>query len=168
MSKLSRRDRPEKEIPKGLKYRPSYPDRFGSLVDAREWALTFFAYSNHEHRHSGIGLLTPAMVHRGQAVEQVAARAQVLEAAYAAHPERFVRGCPRPPEVPTAVWINPPSKGACPPERCSTTGARTGPMGSAGAAASRVSAAHRPLDAAVPADNPGPGGVPVGGDTNAP
>jgi putative transposase len=153
---------------KTLKYRPSYPDRFGSLVDARAWARAFFAWYNQEHRHSGIGLLTPAMVHRGQADEQVAARAQVLEQAYTAHPERFVRGCPRPPAVPSAVWINPPSTGERPPERCSTTGATTGQIPSAGAAVSRVSAAHRPLDTAVPADNPGPGGVPVGGDTNAP
>jgi putative transposase len=153
---------------KTMKYRPGYPDRFGSLVDARQWAREFFAWYNHEHRHSGIGLLTPAIVHRGQAVEQVAARAQVLSEAYAAHPERFVRGCPRPPEVPSAVWINPPTMGEQPPERCSTAGATMGPLPSAGAAVSRVSAAHRPLDTAVPADNPGPGGVPVGGDTNAP
>jgi putative transposase len=97
---------------KTLKYRPSYPDRFGSLVDARQWAREFFAWYNHEHRHNGIGLLTPAMVHRGQADEQVAARQQVLNAAYAAHPERFVRGRPTPPELPTAVWINPPATAA--------------------------------------------------------
>ena len=128
---------------KTLKYRPSYPDRFGSLVDARQWARAFFAWYNHEHRHSGIGLLTPAMVHGGQVDEQVAARQQVLSEAYAAHPERFVRGCPRPPKVPTAVWINPPSMGARPPERCSTTGA-------------------------APVDNTGPRGVPAVVDTNAP
>lgn len=153
---------------KTLKYRPSYPDRFGSLVDARQWAREFFAWYNHEHRHSGIGLLRPAMVHGGQMVEQVAARQQVLDEAYAAHPERFVRGCPRPPEVPAAVWINPPSTGERPPEPCSTTGATTGPIPSAGTAVSRVSAAHRPLDAAAPADNTGPGGVPAVVDTNAP
>lgn len=94
---------------KTLKYRPSYPDRFGSLVDARQWAREFFAWYNHEHRHSGIGLLTPAMVHGGQAEERVAARQQVLDAAYAAHAERFVRGRPTPPELPAAVWINPPA-----------------------------------------------------------
>jgi putative transposase len=95
---------------KTLKYRPSYPDRFGSLADARQWARDFFVWYNHEHRHSGIGLLTPAMVHCGQANEQVAARQKVLDAAYAAHPERFVRGRPIPPELPTAVWINPPAR----------------------------------------------------------
>lgn len=94
---------------KTLKYRPSYPDRFGSLMDARQWARDFFEWYNHEHRHSGIGLLTPAMVHRGQADDVVQARQQVLDIAYAAHPERFVRGRPVPPEVPTAVWINPPA-----------------------------------------------------------
>jgi putative transposase len=95
---------------KTLKYRPSYPERFGSLMDARAWARPFFYWYNHEHRHSGIGLLTPATVHAGQASEQVAARQEVLDAAYAAHPERFVAGRPLPPAVPTAVWINPPTK----------------------------------------------------------
>jgi putative transposase len=94
---------------KTLKYRPSYPDRFGSLVDARQWAREFFQWYNHEHRHSGIGLLTPAMVHGGQAADVVAARQQVLDTAYAAHPERFVRGQPVAPPPPTAVWINPPT-----------------------------------------------------------
>jgi putative transposase len=94
---------------KTLKYRPSYPDRFGSLIDARAWARPFFHWYNHIHRHSGIGLLSPATVHAGQASAQVAARQQVLDLAYQAHPERFVRGRPTPPPVPTAVWINPPS-----------------------------------------------------------
>jgi putative transposase len=94
---------------KTLKYRPSYPDRFGSLIDARAWARPFFHWYNHIHRHTGIGLLSPATVHAGQASAQQAARQQVLDLAYRAHPERFVRGRPVPPAVPTAVWINPPS-----------------------------------------------------------
>jgi len=94
---------------KTLKYRPSYPDRFGSLADARQWARAFFDWYNHEHRHSGIGLLTPATVHQHQAPRQLAARQLVLDVAYAAHPERFVRGRPVPPVLPTAVWINPPA-----------------------------------------------------------
>jgi putative transposase len=94
---------------KTLKYRPSDPDRFGSLVDARQWARAFFAWYNHDHRHSGIALLTPAMVHGGQASRQLAERQRVLDGAYRAHPERFVRGRPVPPALPTAVWINPPA-----------------------------------------------------------
>jgi putative transposase len=94
---------------KTLKYRPGFPDQFGSLVDARAWARPFFQWYNHEHHHSGIGLLTPATVHCGQAAETIAARQQVLVTAYQAHPERFVRGRPRPPVLPTAVWINPPT-----------------------------------------------------------
>ena len=94
---------------KTLKYRPNYPDRFGSLIDARAWARPFFDWYNHIHRHSGIGLLSPATVHAGQASAHLAARQQVLDMAYRAHPERFVRGRPIPPAVPTAVWINPPS-----------------------------------------------------------
>ena len=94
---------------KTLKYRPSYPEQFGSLVDARVWMRSFVAWYNEEHRHSGIGLLTPAMVHRGQAVGVLAARQEVMESAYAAHPERFVRGVPVVATLPSAVWINPPT-----------------------------------------------------------
>jgi putative transposase len=94
---------------KTLKYRPDFPAQFGSLADARAWARPFFQWYNHDHYHSGIGLLTPATVHGGQAVETITARQQVLLAAYQAHPERFVRGAPTPPSLPTAVWINPPT-----------------------------------------------------------
>jgi putative transposase len=93
---------------KTLKYRPDYPDRFGALADARSWARAFFQWYNQQHRHSGLGLMTPAMVHYGQAQAVYEQRQQVLQAAYAAHPERFVRGLPTPPELPTAVWINRP------------------------------------------------------------
>src|SRR5215216_5874367 len=92
---------------KTLKYRPDFPSQFGSLADARAWARPFFQWYNHNHHHSGIGLLTPATVHCGQAVETIAARQHVLLAAYQAHPERFVRRVPTPPPLPTAVWINP-------------------------------------------------------------
>lgn len=108
---------------KTMKYRPSYPDRFGSLVDARVWARTFFQWYNHIHRHSGIGLLSSATVHSGQAAQHVAARQEVLDAAYAAHPERFVRGRPPPPPAPTAVWINPPASAHDLKPRDSTTNA---------------------------------------------
>lgn len=93
---------------KTAKYHPSFPERFGSLEDARNWARTFFVWYNHEHHHSGIGLLTPAMVHQGQTYAVRAARQRVLTAAYEAHRERFVRGQPEPPCVPEAVWINAP------------------------------------------------------------
>lgn len=86
---------------KTLKYRPGFPDRFASIEEARRWY-------NAEHRHSGIGLLAPEVVHYGQAHDAYDARAQVLATAYAAHPERFVRQAPRPPQLPTAAWINPP------------------------------------------------------------
>ncbi len=93
---------------KTMKYRPQFPDRFGSIVDSRAFCQTFFPWYNTEHRHSGIGLLTPHDVHYGLANQRVAERAHVLAAAYAAHPERFVRGMPQPAAVPAEVWINPP------------------------------------------------------------
>jgi putative transposase len=100
---------------KTLKYRPDYPDRFGCLADARVWAQAFFSWYNHEHHHTGLGLLTPAVVHHGQADRVLQQRQQTLTAAYAAHPERFVKGAPTVTRPPTAVWINPP-KGAGQPE----------------------------------------------------
>jgi putative transposase len=94
---------------KTMKYRPGYPDRFGSIQDARAWARPFFHWYNHEHHHTGLALLTPATVHYGQAQAVLERRQETLQAAYAAHPERFVRGAPSPPSLPTAVWINEPS-----------------------------------------------------------
>ncbi len=94
---------------KTLKYRPEFPHRFDSIEQARAFCRDFFAWYNHAHRHSGIGLMTPAAVHYGRATELHAARARVLEAAYAASPERFVRGTPMPPTLPTAAWINKPT-----------------------------------------------------------
>jgi len=91
-----------------LKYRPAFPARFDSIEHAREFCRSFFDWYNHEHRHSGIGLMTPASVHHGRAKQARAARQAVLTAAYAANPERFVRGAPKPPTLPRAAWINKP------------------------------------------------------------
>ena len=106
---------------KTLKYRPDFPERFGSLEDARVFCQTFFAWYNSEHRHSGIGLLTPAAVHDGRAATMRNARQQVLSAAYAAHPERFVRKRPQAPILPHAVWINPPKEQSASQDRTGAT-----------------------------------------------
>ena len=95
---------------KTMKYQPSYPKRFGSLLEARAWAREFFSWYNHCHHHSGIALLTPAVVHSGRAAEVVQIRQATLETAYKHHPERFVRGLPKPEPLPKAVWINPPNR----------------------------------------------------------
>lgn len=96
---------------KTLKYRPQFPERFGSIEHARTFCRDFFPYYNTEHRHSSLGLMTPEAVHTGSASNLRAARRDVLLAAYAKHPERFARE-PEPPTLPEAVWINPPTKGA--------------------------------------------------------
>lgn len=93
-----------------LKYRPTFPDRFGSFQDANAHCGRFFDWYNNEHRHSGIGYHTPADVHYGRAEAIRQQRAVVLDAAYAAHPERFVRKPPEPPKLPTTVWINEPKE----------------------------------------------------------
>jgi len=93
---------------KTLKYRPDFPDRFGSLQDGRGFCRTFFGWYNTEHHHSGIGMLTPEAVHSGRAPGIIAARQHTLDTAFALHPERFVRNPPRHQEVPHQAWINPP------------------------------------------------------------
>jgi len=95
---------------KTLKYCPGFPDRFGGHQDALGFCHVFFRYYNHEHRHSGIGLMTPYAVHHGLAPQITATRQDTLLAAYARHPERFVNKPPRPPVLPEAAWINPPAK----------------------------------------------------------
>lgn len=93
---------------KTLKYHASYPGCFVDGEEARAYCATFFTWYNREHKHSGLGYLSPAQVHHGQAEQHRAARATVLLTAYSHHPERFVRGCPQPQALPSAVWINPP------------------------------------------------------------
>jgi putative transposase len=95
---------------KTLKYRPDFPDRFGSIEDARAHCHAFFTWYNTVHRHSGIGFMTPESVHCGHAPELTRKRSIVLEAAFLAHPKRFKHVAPIPPEVPLAAWINPPKK----------------------------------------------------------
>lgn len=94
---------------KTLKYRPDFPERFGSLQDARAFCARFFEWYNNHHRHSGIGWMKPADVHSGHAPCVRAQRARVLDAAYKLRPERFVGKQPTPPALPTAVWINQPT-----------------------------------------------------------
>jgi putative transposase len=95
---------------KTLKYRPYFPARFTSIEHARAHCQQFFPWYNDEHRHGGLGLHTAADVHYGQAAAVQAGRAQVLTAAYHAHPERFVRKPPAPPALPGTSWINPPQE----------------------------------------------------------
>jgi len=94
---------------KTMKYRPEFPERFGSIEHARTFSQTFFPWYNTEHHHSGLGLLTPEDVHYGRAPGILAARQEVLLSAYARHPERFKGRMPKPAPLPDAVWINKPS-----------------------------------------------------------
>jgi putative transposase len=93
---------------KTLKYRPDYPDRFDAIDQARNWSQSFFKWYNTDHRHTGLGLMTPAAVHFGQTEKLIQHRHQTLQHAYQLHPERFVKGEPRPLSPPAAVWINKP------------------------------------------------------------
>jgi len=95
---------------KTLKYRPDFPDRFGAIEDARAHCRRFFDWYNTQHRHSGIGLMTPNAVHYGQATLLQEQRATTLDVAFAAHPKRFKGQRPLPPTLPTLAWINPPKK----------------------------------------------------------
>ncbi len=95
-----------------LKCRPEFPGRFGSIEDARASCQELFPWYNTDHHHSGIGLRAPADVHYGRAETVRAQRGLVLGAAYAEHPERFVRKPPEPPALPGTVWINKPKEDA--------------------------------------------------------
>ena len=106
---------------KTLKYRPDFPDRFGCIEDARAHCLPFFNWYNAEHRHSGIGYMTPHSVHYGHAKAMLVTRQAALDAAYQAHPTRFKGKRPSTHPMPTAVWINPP------PQESTNTTAQTQP-----------------------------------------
>ena len=93
---------------KTLKYHYSFPGRFGSLEDARNYLRLFFDWYNNDHRHSGIGLMAPVDVHTGRSNEIIRKRQETLAEAYTRHPERFVKGIPSPPQLPKEVWINKP------------------------------------------------------------
>jgi putative transposase len=93
---------------KTLKYRPEFPDRFGSLPDSRVFCQRFFAWYNTPHHHSALGWLTPEVVHYRQADHVRSSRQKVLNEAYLMNPDRFVRKPPEPPRLPECVWINPP------------------------------------------------------------
>ena len=94
---------------KTLKYRPGYPERFGSIEDARSFCRTFFTWYNTEHRHSGIAMLTPENVQYNSHQVVLNARSLTLEKAFQLHPERFVKGVPKVQIVPPKVWINKPN-----------------------------------------------------------
>jgi transposase InsO family protein len=93
---------------KTMKYRPDFPARFGCIEDARLHCQAFFAWYNNEHRHSGIGYMTPQAVHYGHAMALRGARQVTLDAAFAASPRRFKGRRPHPASLPSAAWINPP------------------------------------------------------------
>jgi putative transposase len=94
---------------KTLKYCPAFPDRFGSIQDARSFCQDFFPWYNKEHRHCGIGLMAPEHVHYGLADQLTEYRLTVLRAAFEKNPRRFKGKLPQPPELPKAAWINRPS-----------------------------------------------------------
>ena len=94
---------------KTLKYHPGFPGRFPDIAAATDFCRSFFPWYNTEHRHAGIAMLTPDDVHHGRARAVLARRERTLEAAWDNHPERFVRGIPKPRPLPKQVWINPPA-----------------------------------------------------------
>ncbi len=93
---------------KTLKYCPAFPERFGCIQDSRSFCRNFFAWYNKQHRHSGIGLMTPESVHYGFAQRIIENRSVVLQTAFEKNPQRFKGKIPQPPELPKAVWINKP------------------------------------------------------------
>jgi len=111
--RLTRPTRYERQF-KTLKYRPDFPQRFGSIEDARAHCQHFFQWYNTVHRHSGIGFMTPEAVHYGTAATLNQLRVNTLQAAFLANPLRFKGIVPVPPALPTAAWINPPKEATTP------------------------------------------------------
>ena len=97
---------------KTLKYHHSFPTSFGCIEDAQTFLRGVFNWYNRQHRHSGIGYVTPESLHTGKAHHIREKRCAVLRSAYAKHPERFVKGIPSPPKIPEAAWINKPQEPA--------------------------------------------------------
>jgi len=97
---------------KTIKYRPDFPERFGSIEHARQVCGELFDWYNNRHYHGGIALLTPYAVHHGHGERIIAERQATLDIAYQTNPRRFVNKAPKHPQVPTAVWINPPKEPA--------------------------------------------------------
>jgi putative transposase len=111
---------------KTLKYRPGFPDRFGSHEHARSCCGDLLGWYNTEHHHVGLGLFTPHDVHYGLAAAKREKRALVLAEAFARNPERFPNGMPMPKALPTAVWINPPIERGVLIDRAGTTSRESG------------------------------------------
>ena len=99
---------------KTLKYSPYFPGQFDSVAEGRSFLQPFFGWYNQEHHHSGLALLTPAVVHHGRIDGVLATRQQTLDGAFDAHPERFVAGPPKVARPPSEVWINRPSEASLP------------------------------------------------------
>jgi putative transposase len=94
---------------KTAKYQPEFPATFANIVEARAFCRVFMHWYNTQHRHSALALLTPTDVHHGRAPQVLRQRQSTMDTAYAAHPERFVRGHPKVRQLPTASYINRPS-----------------------------------------------------------
>ena len=94
---------------KTLKYCPQFPERFGSIQDARSFCQSFFSWYNKEHRHSGIAMMTPEQVHYGMDKTIYQNRSEVLAAAFEKNPNRFKGKLPVPKSLPSAAWINKPA-----------------------------------------------------------
>lgn len=98
---------------KTLKFAPVFPERFGSVGEARAFMAVFVEGYNHTHHHTGIGLNTPADVHYDLAQAKAQHRSTILANARARNPERFTTN--QDPEIlaiPTTAWINNPAQRA--------------------------------------------------------
>ncbi len=93
---------------KTAKYQPEFPATFANIVEAREFCRIFVRWYNTQHRHSALALLTPNDVHYGRAPQRLNERQRIMDAAYGAHPERFVHGKPKVRQLPIASYINRP------------------------------------------------------------
>jgi putative transposase len=88
------------------KYHASYPGYFADLHAARRWAAGFFDGYNEHFYHSALAYFTPADVFFARVDQRLPVRQAALDAAFQAHPERFVRGRPLAKRPPAEVVLN--------------------------------------------------------------
>lgn len=74
---------------KTLKYHVSYPGKFKTLSNAREWFSTFIDFYNTSHSHSGLNFITPMQMRNGEYKTIAEKRNKTMMKAYKKNPLRW-------------------------------------------------------------------------------
>lgn len=91
---------------KTLKYDVSYPGKFESLTDAREWFAVFVHQYNTSHSHSGLHFITPKQIRDGKYETIVNKRNKTMIEAQKRNPQRWSSSAKQLPKE-HIVYLNP-------------------------------------------------------------